>query len=184
MPILSDRLVIRPMTGRDAEALWTSIDSSRGSLREWMPWTDGTTSIDVVHETLQRMERDWATMRDLPVGLFDRESGAHLGGSGLHRIDWKVRHFELGYWLRDDARGRGLATECVAALANFAFDELDARRVSVRMDPRNAASRAIPVRLGFTFEGTLRQDTLCPAGVPRDTDVFSLIRGERPHLAR
>ena len=75
-------------------------------------------------------------------------------------------------------------TEAVRALSRMAFDALGARRVEVRMDDGNEPSRKVAERAGFTFEGLLRQDTLTVAGVPRNTRVYSRVRGvEEPVLS-
>ncbi|MBC8057608.1 MAG: GNAT family N-acetyltransferase, partial [Rhizobiales bacterium] len=97
-----------------------------------------------------------------------------VGGTGLHRIDWKVRRFELGYWCRTRCRGKGYVTESSRALTRFAFDQLQARRVEVRMDDNNERSWRVAERAGFAFEGVLRSDSLNPRGEARDTRVYAL----------
>jgi RimJ/RimL family protein N-acetyltransferase len=105
----------------------------------------------------------------------DGSAGQLLGGTGLHRFDWKVRRFEIGYWIRTSAQGQGYVSEAVRALAAMAFDALKARRVEIRMDSNNRRSRAVAERCGFEFEGVLRRDALSPLGEPRDTCVYSRI---------
>jgi RimJ/RimL family protein N-acetyltransferase len=81
-----------------------------------------------------------------------------LGGTGLHtRIG--ERQLEIGYWLHKDYINRGLITESTAALVKVAFEVIHIHRVEIHCDPRNHASAAIPRKLGFTHEGTLRQKT-------------------------
>jgi len=124
---------------------------------------------------VRRLAAEWLLRDELVVGIFERASGRLLGGSGLMRNNWRIRSFEIGYWLRDAAVGHGYATETVQVLTRFAFDGLDANRVHLRVDPRNRRSRAIPERLGFVYEGRLRNDASSVAGEPRDTDVFALV---------
>jgi RimJ/RimL family protein N-acetyltransferase len=81
---------------------------------------------------------------------------------------------ELGYWLRTDATGKGLATEAAAALTQAAFTELRPGRIEIRCDPKNLHSARIPKRLGFRLEKILNADTLTPAGEPRDTMVWAM----------
>ena len=53
------------------------------------------------------------------------------------------------------------------------------------MASTNAASRRVAERAGFTFEGLLRRDTLGVDGQPRDTLVYSRVRGvEEPESRR
>src|SRR5581483_7078206 len=88
--------------------------------------------------------------------------------------------FEIGYWIRADLAGRGLATEATAALTRAAFERCGVDRVEIRVDPANAASLAIPRKLGFVEEGTLRRVLHAPDGAPRARDavVFALVRDD------
>ena len=117
-------------------------------------------------------------------GKFDRvfnilhgNKGGGEDGTGLHRFDWNVPRFEVGYWVRSSAQGRGYIAEAVQTLTRFAFDALQARRVEIRMSTANERSRAVAVRCGFTFEGVLRADSLGVDGQVRDTAVYARVRG-------
>ena len=71
------------------------------------------------------------------------------------------------------------ATEAVALLAAHAFDVLGNRRLEWKCNALNARSRRAAERLGFTYEGTFRQDMVV-RGRNRDTAWFSLLDGEWP----
>jgi ribosomal-protein-serine acetyltransferase len=138
--------------------------------------------------TCRQMALRFAQRSDLTLFMFDRSADGAcarlVGGTGLHRMDWNVPRFEIGYWCRPSVQGRGLVTEAVQALTRFAFDALRARRVELRMSSANTKSRAVAERCSFTLEGVLRQDSLSPQGQPRDTMVFARVRGaEEPEPA-
>lgn len=82
--------------------------------------------------------------------------------------------FEIGYWLRTSAWGRGYVSEAVQVLSRFAFEMLGANRVEIRCDPRNTRSAAVPTRLGFVQEALLRNDVRDGAGELRDILIFAL----------
>jgi ribosomal-protein-serine acetyltransferase len=63
----------------------------------------------------------------------------------------------MGYWLTPDAQGRGLMTAATRALVLHALGPMTLHRIEIRAAPDNRRSRAIPERLGFTHEGTVRQ---------------------------
>ena len=121
---------------------------------------------------LLREDLTWLMFERTPEG-----EGLFVGGTGLHRIDWAVRRFEIGYWVRTGFEGQGLVAEAVRALTRLAFDRLGAARVEIRMDSTNLASRRVAERCGYTLEGVLRQDSLTPAGARRDTCVYARVRG-------
>ena len=107
----------------------------------------------------------------------DGSEGELLGGTGLHRIDWALGRFEIGYWRKTGCEGRGIATEAVRAMARLAFDSLGARRVEIRMDDNNTKSWKVAERAGFTLEAVLRFDSVTPAGEPRSSRVYARVRG-------
>lgn len=188
-PLLADvpetlqtaRLVLRAARPGDGAALHESVQQSLGRLRPWMPWAQSETTPEASEAVVRRMHGQFALRQDLPYLMFERlrdgGEGLHVGGTGLHRIDWTVPRFEIGYWVRNGFEGQGLVTEAVRALARAAFDRLRAARVEIRMDADNTPSRRVAERAGFTFEGILRRDTLTPDGRLRDTCVYSRVRG-------
>ncbi len=104
--------------------------------------------------------------------LFDRATGKLVGSSGLHRINWDIPRFEVGYWVRKSFAGQGYITEATNAVTRFAFQQLKAKRVEIRCDALNERSAAVPKRLGFDLDAYLRlSDT--HAGEARDTLIFS-----------
>ena len=169
------RVRVRPYCPEDADALWEAVDESREHLAPWLPWVARYTDPAFARETVIRCRARWMLREDLTVGVFAREDGRLLGGSGLHRIDWELRTFEIGYWLRRTAGGRGYMREAVQLLTRLAFDALHANRVEIRMDVRNGRSRRVPEALGFVLEGTLRRSTADTEGRPRDQHIYALI---------
>src|SRR5690606_11812221 len=93
-----------------------------------------------------------------------------------HRMDWAVRSFEIGYWIRKDAEGQGIVTEAVNAITRYAFEQLQARRVETRFETENLRSRAVAERLGYDLDGCLRQDRFKVGSQElTDTWIFSRI---------
>ena len=175
--LVGERVVVRPFADSDADALYQAIDESREHLMPWMPWSQDYHSVEDARAYTRRSRANWLLRQELAVGIFERGSGRVLGGSGLARINWERRLFEIGYWLRATAQGHGYMQETVRLLTRLAFDDLQANRVEIRMDARNVRSKRVPERLGFVFEGTLRRaGELDESGRPADRHVYALIR--------
>lgn len=139
-----------------------------------MPWVKEWDQPDQGAIFVRRCQAKWAAREDLNFGLWNRATGAYLGGSGLHRIVWSVPSFEVGYWIRTRSESLGFITEASALLATFAFESLHAQRVRIRCDATNIRSAAVPRRLGFTHEATLRNECRRGDGTLRDTFEFGL----------
>ncbi len=172
------RVRLRPYRAEDAATLWDAVQESRDHLEPWMPWVHEYQAPDDVREYLVRARARWQLREDLAVAILERETDRLLGGSGLHRMNWPLRTFEIGYWLRRGAEGHGFASEAVQLLARLAFDTLDANRVEIRMDARNERSRRVAERLGFVLEGTLRRAAADVNGRPTNVHVFALLPEE------
>src|ERR687898_3410706 len=95
------------------------------------------------------------------------------GSSGLHRIDWEVPKFEIGYWCRTRFTGRGYVTEAVRGITAFAFEALGARRVEIRCDSLNHPSVRVAQCAGFRLEGELHNNEVGTDGSARDTLIFA-----------
>jgi RimJ/RimL family protein N-acetyltransferase len=174
--IVTERLVLRCWDPHDAPLLKEAVDSSLDELRRWMPWAKHepqTLAEKVV--LLRRFRGRFDLGEDFTYGIFSRDETAVVGGTGLHpRVGQDA--FEIGYWIRTSRVGAGLATEAAAALTRVAFELCGVDRVEIRVDPENERSRAIPVRLGFGEEATLRRRLRYPE--PRDVVVFTLFAEE------
>jgi ribosomal-protein-serine acetyltransferase len=75
---------------------------------------------------------------------------------GFNRIDRLERIGYIGYWLAQSHRGKGIMTESCRSLINYGFNTLKLNRVVIACATANQRSRAIPLRLGFTHEGVVR----------------------------
>jgi RimJ/RimL family protein N-acetyltransferase len=169
------RVLLRPYRAEDAAAAFAAVEESREHLRPWVPWAESNATVEETRDYCIRCAANWLLRSDLTLGIFGAGSGRYLGGTGLHEPDWELRSFEIGYWLRATATGQGYATEAVSLLVDLAFAHLDARRVEIRCDTRNDASRRVAERAGFVLEGTLRNAALASDGRPADWLVFSLV---------
>ena len=178
--IPTPRLIIRTARASDAAAVNAAVAESLDALRPYMPWAQTAPSLAQTEGECRRMQAKFLLREDLPMLMFERDAegaeAGYIGGTGLHRIDWAVRRFEVGYWCRSSRVGRGFVGEAVEAITRAAFEQLRARRVEVRMDDDNERSWRVAERAGFVLEGVLRSDSLTPTGEPRDTRVYAMTR--------
>lgn len=159
MPILTPRLIIRPPQAGDGPAFYAAINASREHLRRFLPWATSSHLTQDESENFVRLcHTKFLSRTDVAMALFDRKTQQLCGGSGLHRMDWSIPSFEIGYWVHKDHEGQGLVTEAVNAITRYAFNQLQAQRVEIRCETDNVRSRAVAERLGFERDGILRHD--------------------------
>lgn len=152
----TERLDIRSPLPGDGSRLRTAVLESQPRLKEWMPWAVEVASEEEYEALVRRARLRFLAREDLWLILLLKGTDTIVGGSGLHRVDWSVPKFEIGYWVRTQYARQGYVTEAVQSIAEFAFDVLDAKRVEIRCDALNHRSALVPGRLGFQHEATLR----------------------------
>lgn len=172
----TERLTIRgPMPG-DAASLREAVLESQNELIPWMPWAMAIPTEEEYEIRIRQGRLKFLAREDLWLLLFLRGTNVCVGSSGLHRIDWAVPKFEIGYWVRTSYSGQGYITEAVNGITDFAFKTLGARRMEIRCDAKNVRSAAVARRTGYVLEGTLYQDARDHFGNLRDTHVFARIQ--------
>lgn len=143
MPIRTERLLLRPLRPEDAPALAEAIADY--DIVKWLsrvPWpyrlSDAEAFVSLV---LEEGQAEYAVT----------EAGRVLGVIGTGN--------ELGYWLRRDVQGRGIATEAAVAVTQAHFATGASRLVSGH-HPDNAASRRVLEKLGFVDTHRVEKDSL------------------------
>jgi RimJ/RimL family protein N-acetyltransferase len=169
------RVLVRPCRVDDAEALQAAVAESREHVRPWLPFADAHQTVDETRDWILHKMADWLLRDDLGgMGIWEAATDRYLGGIGLHPRDWEIGYFEIGYWVRASAEGHGYIGEAARLVSEFAVRQLNATRLEIRCDARNARSAAVAERLGFVREAELRNNMRATNGSLRTTLVFGL----------
>ena len=152
---IDDKLKLKMLELRDAEQLFSLTIQSKDTLREWLPFIDFTKTVADTENFIKSTMKQFSENNGIQAGIW--YEGELAGVIGFHKIDWSNRSTSIGYWLGDDYVGNGLMTRSVKAFVDHALIDIGLNRVEIRAAVENEKSRAIPERLGFTDEGTVRQ---------------------------
>lgn len=172
------RLSLRAYEPGMGKHLFEAVTEDMDHLLPYMVWAPGHTSIEASEKVVRQAAARYALREDFTMGMWDRERERFLGGTGLHRMDWSVPSFEIGYWIRKSETGKGFVTEAVQLLTQTAFELLSAAKVHLRVAVGNEPSMKIPRKLGFTEEGVLRRSVRDANGTLRDMVHFGMLREE------
>ena len=163
MTLEDEMVLLRPYELGDVPAIvaacqdpeiprWTSVPS---------PYTEA--------DALEWLESD----EEETFAIVDRSTGELLGSIGVRYLGGGTG--ETGYWVKREARGRGVATRALVLLARWALTEKELARFQLRADVENEASQRVAERAGFVREGVLRS-SLELKGERRDVVMYSLVR--------
>ena len=170
--IETERLLLRPLHRRDAEALFRyASDPLVGPAAGWAPHRN-------LHDSRSAIREMRSSGRVL--GVVKKETGRLIGTVGLRRDVHRPGVFcaALGYSFASPEWGKGYALEACRAILGYAFGEMLLPFCSAVCLPENKASIALLTRLGFSRDGILRRGYPYFDGTVRDVLLFSLTREE------
>jgi RimJ/RimL family protein N-acetyltransferase len=164
--IRTERLVIRshrpgPGFGVNSDTeltriIFAAVDADRARLRVYLPWVDLTRSEEDQSAYVARCAVARAEEVMFDYGIYSPD-GTYLGNAGVHTVSKSNRRAELGYWILGKYENQGYVTEAIHALGQACF-EAGFHRMEIRCDGSNAKSYGVAERLGYTLEGSLRED--------------------------
>ncbi|MFC4722034.1 GNAT family N-acetyltransferase [Geojedonia litorea] len=115
----------------------------------------------------------------IPFIVFDKLKQAYAGSTRFGLIHWENKVLHIGWtWLGQDFQGTGLNLHIKFLMLEYAFETLNFEKVEFRIDERNIRSRKAVEKLGATFEGILRKDTVMSDGFRRSTSCYGILKEE------
>jgi RimJ/RimL family protein N-acetyltransferase len=155
-PALTDGLVtLRPWQRDDVPALIACIDGD-DEIARWLDMIPQPYGENEARAWVDQATSFWREGTSAPFAVLLAETGEAVGGIGFRWIADEHGVGEVGYWLRQSARGRGLTTRALQLLIQWAFDELRCERLQLRADELNVPSQRVAEKAGFHREGVLR----------------------------
>ena len=163
MRLEDDVVRLRPFEGSDVPAIVAACQDHE--IPRWTAVPSPYTEADA---------RAWlASDEEESFAVVGGASGELLGSIGVRYLDVAIG--EVGYWVKREARGRGVATRALGLIARWALAEKGLARVQLRADVANEASHRVAEKAGFVREGVLRS-SLVHRGERRDVVMYSLVR--------
>jgi len=153
---IDEELSLKLRHEEDTGAVFNLIEKNRAHLKPWLPWVDRTLTPEDSKKYILGELENFQNKKTADFGIFYQEK--LIGSMGFNKIDLVNEKAEIGYWIDSDYEGKGLMTKCVTAMINYGFNELNLNRIEIKCSALNKKSEAIPKRLGFTLEATLRED--------------------------
>jgi ribosomal-protein-serine acetyltransferase len=138
-----------------AKELFELVDKNREFLKQWLPWLDTVTKPSDTKEFIEAQLLRFQRGEALHVTIFYRDNIS--GVLGYDQIDQANGIGRIGYWQAQEYNGKSIMTESVKNLIELGFQYYSLNRIEIRCAVNNLKSRAIPERLGFQQEGTIRR---------------------------
>lgn len=164
----------------DAHDLHELVLANLEHLRPWMGWVAAEPL--PIEERLSKVATwgaRWTEGKDFAYAVV-HDDGELVGGCGLKRCA-STEALAIGYWVRGDRTGQGIATDAVRALLKSAFSMEGINHAEIHHDVANLASRRVPEKLGFTRVEERATEAVAPAEAGIDV-IWRLDRRSRTTL--
>ena len=163
------RSTLRPWRVGDESSLVTNANNRRvwrNLSRLPHPYTRADADAWITRATIQSPPTDFAIEVD----------GSAVGGIGVEiGRDVFYRSAEVGYWLGEAYWGRGIATEALRAVTEYAFVTFDLCRLQAGVFEWNPASMRVLEKAGYTLEARHKKN-VTKDGETIDRLLYALIR--------
>lgn len=158
-----------------ASSLYRITNKNRAYLKQWLAWLDLVKTFEDTETFIETAIYHHNHGNGSSFAIFYQD--ALVGVAGYNHFDPQHRIGTIGYWIDESHSGKGITTKVVAKLLEYGFVEHHLNKIEIRCAEGNIKSRAIPERLGFKYEATLRE---CEWLYDRFVDhaVYSLLRSE------
>lgn len=152
--LTTSRLLLRHILPGDAESLF-AIFSDEESMKFY--GHEPHESLDDTKEVIRQIEERYARKEALRWGITFQGEDRLIGSCSIFHFDAGFDCAETGYELNRAFWGKGIMTEAMSAVLTFGFSELGLHRIEAIIDIENERSKGLLIKLGFTYEGNLRQ---------------------------
>jgi ribosomal-protein-alanine N-acetyltransferase len=150
----TQRLTLRPIRPEDEQALF-SIFSDAETMQFY--GAEPHAVIERTRETIEHMKTAYESRKGLNWAVTFNGDETAIGSLSFHQFACKFKRVEVGYVINRTHWGHGIASEAVHAMLDFGFHDLGIHRVEAIIDDANIASSKLLLKLGFVFEGKLRE---------------------------
>ncbi|MFD1414161.1 GNAT family N-acetyltransferase [Oceanobacillus jeddahense] len=172
---VNPNIMLSLLEENDAEILFDLVTANKAFLSNWLRFPSVTNHVEDSKSFIKKSLFRFVNKEGFWVGIWYKEKLA--GCIGFLYFDWNVKKTEIGYWLGEAYTNKGIMTDTCAAMVDYAFHELEINKVEIKTAVKNIKSAAVPKKLGFKHEGTIRADERI-RDTFHDREVYGMLREE------
>jgi ribosomal-protein-serine acetyltransferase len=152
---ISDDICLKQLNPKMSNELFNLVEKNRSHLREYLPWLDNSKTEEDTVYFLKAMGDLYRKNGSPHFAIYFKEK--IIGIAGYHLLDQTTKKSSIGYWLDKDNCKKGIMTIVTKAIVDYGFKELKLNRISLICCTDNIGSNRVAIKLGFQFEGTMRE---------------------------
>ena len=165
-------IVLRPFQVEDSVQLHQAVRESLQELKPWMSWATENYTELTARGYIAITRARWQERTLFAFAIM--QNNELLGSCTLSSIH-PIYHFcNVGYWVRTDKRGQGIAGRAAKLAARFAFENVGLVRAEIVIALDNMASRRVAEKIGAHYEGILLNRMIVGTAIC-DAHMYSLL---------
>jgi len=172
--LTTPRLRMRQFVVGDGRALYERLRNPEAAARAFVP---AIGSADLAEMAVIRYRDNFEKRRSIRWAITGKDTGELIGMCSFQQVRPPHRRAEISYEIASDYWRQGYGSEAVRAMLDYGFQTMNLHRIEAVTEPENEASQALLRKIGFTYEGTLRQRFM-RAGKLHDDVFFALLAPE------
>ena len=174
--LISQRLLLRRVTHADVNEIFEL--NSNSEVMKYIPRPLLTSNAESLEYIDTRIDAMIAANEGINWGVTLRDNPVLIGTAGIYRLQPEHHRCEIGYKLLPRYQGKGIITETIKLMLDYAFDQLRMHSVEAVIDPANIASERVLQKNGFVKEAHFIENEYYN-GIYYDSVIYSLL--ERNH---
>jgi ribosomal-protein-serine acetyltransferase len=144
-----------PCSGFGAKLHEAMLDGYKENIK-WLNWPSICPNAAAIEEDTRKHHAEFILRDNIRYIIIDKASDSVIGRCAFpaHQANWLIPQFGISYFIRQNMRSCGYASEAALAMTRLAFRILNAKKVEIYCDADNIASNKIPIKIGFKLEYT------------------------------
>ena len=172
----TDNFILRPFTSEDIPDMYYNWASDK-EVAKYLTWSEHC-NIEKTNTIVTFWENSYKSNEYYNWAIENKYNKHVIGSINIANLDNYNENCEIGYCIGKDFWNKGIMTEVLNQIIEFAFVEVNFERITARRHINNIASGMLLKKCSFVYEGTLRNVVKDNKGVFVDCKYYSILKLE------
>ncbi|MEC3906374.1 GNAT family N-acetyltransferase [Tamlana sp. 2201CG12-4] len=166
---------IDPITLKDAWDVCNFVVANEDRLKRYFPKTiQQNTTPDLSKFFVQKKTRQFELKEEFLFTIKEQETHSLIGLIYLKELDWSKKQGEFAYCIHYEHKGKGLMSEAINILSDYAFETLRLNTLQIIVHKSNIGSIKVAENCNFTWIKTLKNEFTPPGEAPLNMELYEL----------
>lgn len=168
---------ISPIELKDAWNICNLIVANEDRLKRYFPKTlEQNLTPDLSNIFVEKKVKQFEVKEEFLFTVKEKESNKLVGLVYLKELDWTKKQGEFAYCIDYNVEGKGIMTEAIQQLSEYAFENLGIETLQIIVHKSNIGSVKVADNCNFTYIKTLKNEHTPPGEAPLDMDLYELYK--------